>query len=504
MAIETELKLQIAPEQVEVFLQHPLLQTVADGSVFKHLYSTYFDTFDCALLKKGIGLRIRKIGDKYVQTIKTAGSGLGGLHQRQEWETEVSGEMPDFKQLPNDILPMLKGINLNHVEAIFTTDFMRQTWQLKLETGNHIELALDLGKIETPLASEPLHEIELELKSGSVAQIYQTALSLQKALPLTIENQSKAERGYALYRPKQLHIHKAITLDLTLDMTAEQAFVALSWSCLAHLQANEEMVLCGTDIEGVHQMRVALRRLRTLFKLYEPLIPAESHRKLRKKLKWVAKILETARDWDVFAETLQVINKQLPKDSLLKALKKMVAQQRRCAYTAVRTMLRSPRYSRLLLQMSFWLVQQDWRKKCGTEELSHLNQPVQEFANKSLRKCLRKVYRQAEQLEKLDAKQRHSLRIAVKELTYGARFFATLYPTESVTAYKKILSQLQDELGILNDTRVAFQLLNQTDLAVDVPVRYFLRGWYLYQQMDHSTRLTMVWQTFSTQVPFWQ
>jgi inorganic triphosphatase YgiF len=200
MTIETELKLQIAPEQIEVFLQHPLLQTTAEKSVTRHLYSTYFDTPDCALLQKGFGLRIRKIGDSYVQTIKTAGRALDGLHQRQEWEIAVSEQVPHFDHLPDEVLLKWAEVDLSRLDAIFVTDFVRQTWQLAWKTGDHIELALDLGKIETPFASEPLHEIELELKSGSIAQIYETASSLQQVLPLTIENRSKAERGYTLYR----------------------------------------------------------------------------------------------------------------------------------------------------------------------------------------------------------------------------------------------------------------------------------------------------------------
>jgi len=503
MTIETELKLQISPEQIEAFLQHPLLQTVTDGRASKHLYSTYFDTPDCALLQKGIGLRIRKIGDKYVQTIKTAGRGLGGLHQRQEWEIEVAGNNPDFNGLPDEVLPIVREINFNLIEAIFTTDFIRQTWQLVLEDDTHIELALDLGKIETPSASESLHEIELELKSGSIAQIYQTALLLQKILPLTIENHSKAERGYALYRPKRLRSYKATPLDLTPDLTAEQAFSIICWSCLTHLQANEDIVLHGNSGEGVHQMCVALRRLRTLFKLYKPLIPSTNHRKLRKKLKGVSKALGVARDWDVFIETLQAIRQQLPKDKSLKALNKILSKQQHYAYVNVRTLLRSPRYSRWLLQVSLWLTEQNWRKKGDAEDLLQSHQPLSKFADKALQKCQRKVYKREESLEKLEVKQLRLLRTAVRELTYGSRFFATLYSPELVTAYEKILSQLQDELGILNDTQVALQLLNQTDLAVDAQVRHFLRGWYIHQQMEHTDRLMTVWQNFSAQTPFW-
>lgn len=499
MGIETELKLQITPEQVEPFLQHPLVQS--EGAL-KHLHNIYFDTADCALLKRGVGLRIRKMDDKQIQTLKTVGNSVGGLHQRQEWEIEIAGETPNFDQLPPEILPLFTDIDLKKIEAIFTTDFNRQTWQLQGKSGEQVELALDLGKITTPLTSESLHEIELELQSGSLAYIYQTALALQKGLSLTIENRSKAERGYALYQPKTLHFHKATPLTLTHTMTTEQVFSTLAWSCLSHLQANEEMVLFGTDPEGVHQMRVALRRLRTLLNLYTPLI--HNQRKLLKGLKRVAKVLGSARDWDVFADAVHVIQQQLPKSSLLKTLKKMIVQQQQCTYTQVQTLLRSPDYSRLLLKVSCWLTEQSWRTQCTTDELAQLDQPILEFAHKTLQKYQHEVDKQGKPLTTLNAKQRHNLRIAVKELADSVRFFTSLYPPESVLIYRKLLSRLQDELGVLNDTRVALRLLNQLNLAVDAPSRYLLRGWYGHQHMIHMKHLTETWCTFSKQTPFWQ
>ena len=76
MSTETELKLHLEPEIVNKFKQHPLLRTAIHTTAPQHLYNTYFDTVDHALLQQGIGLRIRRIGEQRIQTIKSAGSGF--------------------------------------------------------------------------------------------------------------------------------------------------------------------------------------------------------------------------------------------------------------------------------------------------------------------------------------------------------------------------------------------------------------------------------------------
>ncbi len=496
MSLETELKLYIAPEDYNKLVQHPLLQS-ASRTQTQQLYNSYFDTPKHDLLQQGIGLRVRHIGERRLQTIKTAGKAVGGLHKRQEWENEITADTPDYSKFPKKALPVKKK-TLKQIEVIFTTNFQRTTWDLRLEDGSEIEVALDEGKVESKTAECPLSELELELKAGTPEQLYKVALILQKDIPLMIENKSKAERGYALHQAQTLTFHKAGVVELHSKMTAEQAFIHIISHCILHLQANEDMVLYGEDIEGVHQMRVALRRLRSCLHLYKALIPYETHTELRNEIKWISEVLGVARDWDVFSINLQKIQSPTLKD-----LKSTVANLQAQAYVEVRQAMRSQRYSRLLLLLGQWLTERYWRQNLKASTLQDLDSPIKDFATKILNKHYRRVSKQAKNLSQLNPEQLHNLRISIKKMAYGTRFFTALYPSEAARAYAKSLSHLQDELGILNDTNVANDLLDKAELDNNAPARHFLKGWYAHQEMTHKNALGTAWQAFLKTRRFW-
>jgi inorganic triphosphatase YgiF len=511
MPAETELKLLISPSDADKLVQHPLLQSARNTRKSQHLYNTYFDTTNHDLLQHGVGLRVRHIGDKRLQTLKTAGSGLGGLHQRQEWETEITADTPDYTKLPASALPKwcANEKKLKKITALFTTDFMRTTWQLKLKDGSKMEVALDQGEIKTQTGSIPLSEVELELKSGTPDKLYKIALTLQDTLPLRVENQSKAAHGYALLNPQSPLYHKAGAVNLNPDMTAEQAFTQIIWYCLEHLQANEDVVLHGSDIEGVHQMRVALRRLRSCLSLYKSLIPKKTHVDLLQKVQWISDILGVARDWDVFALSLQNIPRDnnspfFSSQNWLDDLSATVADKQAQAYVMVRDSLRSSDYSHKLLLWGRWLTQRRWRRKLDAYARQNLEKPVREVASKIIQSRYQRVKELGENFAKLNFEQFHNLRIAVKKMVYGTRFFAELYPHKIVRPYAKILSRLQDELGIVNDGNVASNLLNQAGLDENAPARHFLNGWYANQHKMQLANLERTWQAFLEQQTFWK
>ena len=503
MPTETELKLHLEPEIVNQFKQHPLLRTAIHTTAPQHLYNTYFDTVDHTLLQQGIGLRIRRIGEQRIQTIKSAGSGLGGLHQRQEWETIVAGDSPEYAQFPAEALPTWchDENNRQQIVPLFVTDFTRTTWHLIFEEDNEIEIALDQGEVKTPNACLPLCEVELELKKGSPTKLYQVALKLQKKLPLRIENKSKAALGYALHQPQSPQFHKAGTLKLMPEMTAEQAFIAISWHCIEHWQANEEIIWHHDTPEGIHQMRVALRRLRSSLNFYQDLIPQESYTKLHHQLKWLTTVLGTARDWDIFTQHLLEIQSHHSETSLAD-LATTITELRKNAYVNVRHIIGSPEYSRLLLTLGKWLTQRRWRKNMEMRALQSLEQPVGHFANQILPSRYQKLCRQGEQIAKLNAKQHHNLRISVKKMAYATRFFSNLYPPTTTQAFTKSLSQLQEQLGILNDAKTVTTLLNQVPSTTN-SIRQLLKQHFKQQKPENLDKLTKIWQNLLEQPPFW-
>ena len=505
MFIETELKLSLAPEYAEQLMQHPLLQSASHSLLSQHLYNTYFDTSKCELLQYGVGLRVRHIGDKRVQTLKTTGVAHGGLHQRQEWENEITGDIPNYSQFPKDVLPAVCAKKPKKIKGLFTTDFIRITWNLSLDDGSKIEVALDQGEIKTQTASIPLNEVELELKAGTPDVLYKVALTLQKTLPLFIENKSKAQRGYALYQPQPIQFYKAGAVKLSADITTEQAFIHIIWHCIEQMQANEDMVLYGEDIEGVHQMRVATRRLRSCLNFYKPLIPKEIYKKIGNEIKWFADVLGVARDWDVFALNLQ--NIQAPHRTAyyqeIEDLKTQVADFQRQAYVTVHNALRSPRYSCLLLSLGKWLSQRRWRRNLDTIALQHLDGSVKNFASQRFKSYFQQVRQKGKHFSQLNFEQLHALRITVKKMAYGCHFFADIYSQKTVRSYAQNLSLIQDELGVFNDMYVATDLLNQAGLDENAPARHFLKGWYAHQQVVQQVSLKAAWQNFLDENIFW-
>jgi len=521
MSVETELKLSLAPEYADQLVRHPLLQAANLSKAPQHLYNIYFDTPEHDLLQQGFGLRVRCIGEKRLQTVKTTGTTLGGLHQRQEWETELVGDVPDYSRFPEEALPAwcADDENRNKINPLFTTDFIRTTWHVSFDDGSLVEVALDQGVIKNSTAHFPLSEVELELKAGSPLKLYKIALTLQEELPLLIENKSKAAHGYALSHPFSPTICKASKIKLDEEMSAETAFIHIFWQTLTMMQENEEMVLYGEDIEGVHQMRVALRRLRSCLTLYEPLIPKKTHVKLRGEMKWLTGLLGEARDWDVFAlnlskiqaeplqpaanHPLSTVDQTVLQDQLTQVQAK-VADYQATAYVKLREALRSPRYSRLLLLTGKWLTQRSWRKRVNKQILQQLDGSVISFANQVLDNQYQEVCQQGKNLTQLSPTQRHNVRILIKKLAYGTRFFAILYPKKAIRPFQDNLAELQEQLGILNDANVANQLVNQLQLKETDPVQLLLVAYYDKQKDQYVQALEPRWQAFLQQPHFWK
>jgi len=237
-----------------------------------------------------LALRERRVGGRSLLTVKTSGSTVGGLSQRGEWEVPKPRGRIDFSRVVDE--PALAAALQDwapRLRAVFRTDFVRRAMVVE-HAGARIELAFDDGHIGVGsgrrVRRERLLEVELELLDGPVDALLDLAHTLvlgpegqtAGALHLHPEPRSKAERGYALFAGQAAMPRRAAPLELARDMTVREAFQAASLACLTHLQANEaeSRALAHLppaaaplpDPEFVHQLRVALRRLRTGLRLF--------------------------------------------------------------------------------------------------------------------------------------------------------------------------------------------------------------------------------------------
>ena len=211
------------------------------------LTNIYYETADNQLRRWDMGLRIRGVGEKYEMTLKTAGQTTGGLHQRPEYNVDIAGPELDIARLPADVWP--EGCDTaalqQRLAPLFTSHFSRERW-LVTYGESEVEVALDRGEVEANDLREPLHEIELELKRGKLADVLALAAELAKMDGLRLGSLSKAARGYWLSQGKpQQPVRPLPVLQAKPKATVEEGMQAALSPALQHWQYHEELWLRG-------------------------------------------------------------------------------------------------------------------------------------------------------------------------------------------------------------------------------------------------------------------
>jgi inorganic triphosphatase YgiF len=495
MALETELKLRIAPEDMARLKRHPFLRSLSgERATTRKLYSVYFDTPDLQLHHARMALRLRRVGKQWLQTLKGGGGVQAGLHQRNEWEMPVAAEQLDFAALEAAGASPLSPSLRKKVQPLFVTDFTRSIRMVQFE-GALIEMGMDSGEIRAGKSVHTISELELELKSGEPLQLFRLALALLDIVPLEIEATSKAEYGYRLHAPVKAAVSKAKALKLAPRSSVQEALQEMIWGSLFHLQANVSGALEKTDDEYLHQVRNALRRLRVVLGMTAKHRGDTELEALRALLAELGTALGRSREWDVFvAQTLPSIAQD--RDS--KAIARQSEKQRQHYHQRVLAALQNGDFQRLLLRFGAWMNGTYWQHAASSKDLPH-------FAEKVLHKRRRKVVKLGDCLQhkKSDAGQLHALRIACKNLRYSAEMFASLYDADKTKPYLDALAKLQDKLGAFNDHTVALRLLDE--LAQEKPQQAIAQ---IREQIEsvHSIRMSglrKTWKKFSGLHEFW-
>ncbi|WP_075791474.1 CYTH and CHAD domain-containing protein [Massilia putida] len=459
--METELKLKVPAADLERLRSHPMLQAHSrEAPVEHHLIDTYYDTPQRNLWKHGLMLRVRRDNEKWIQTVKTAATASAALHERGEWECEL----PDGAPNPGLLVRQIKQARIakllaskevtQHLQPVFQNTTHRTTWNIALPTGEQLECALDAGDIACGKQHTAISELELELKDGNPARLFDLALELHHDVPLQMSNDSKAALGYAMLDNEAIRIYKAAPVHLFQKMTLEDAFQAIALNCLQQIETNLPGVL-KQNVESLHQMRVGLRRLRALLNMFEELAPLPPA--LRDDVDWLAGELGTTRDWDVLADSTLNHIPGFDADALREAAKTKSTEAHKLLVKA----LRSPQFTRVMLELNGWLYGQQWRIKGALPHESPLGERVKKAASPLLRKAEKRLAKRIKALDTADPHARHSTRIAAKKARYAAEFFEELLPRKHVKPYVTHLSKLQDRLGLLNDIAVAEHLLDQ-------------------------------------------
>jgi triphosphatase len=459
MPDEVELKLAVPPAALRDAASLPWLRKLASGPVSrKTLTSVYFDTGKLKLQEHGLTLRVRKIGPRRLQTVKADGAPAGG---RSEWETEISGDKPDLEHARRTALkPLITRKLRTSLQPVFATDVQRTIMPLRVG-ASHLELALDRGTIKAGKARMRVCEIEIELKQGSRRDLVRLAERLRKALPVAYEARTKSERGYALSAGAEDGPVRATRIRLEPHATTAAAFTTIGLACLHHLAANEAAVRRGNS-EGVHQMRVGLRRLRAAISVFKALVDGRETPRIRADLKWLTEQLGPARDFDVFVkEGVAPLRKTGPDKAAMHALEADLRGRRKHAFEQAKAVVTSARYRRVVLGTAIWLIDGAWLRRKNEAG----DRPIEAFAHDVLGKRTRRILKTIKRVADLNPSDRHKLRIAVKKLRYAGGFFASLVAKskgkKARERFDKQLKAMQSALGTLNDMAVHERLARQ-------------------------------------------
>jgi CHAD domain-containing protein len=281
-----------------------------------------------------------------------------------------------------------------------------------------------------------------------------------------------------------------------LDEAVEQIIHA----CLEQFRANMPVFFEGDEVGAVHQMRVAMRRLRSALGLFNRALPAPEFLTLREEAKRIAAAMGDARNWDVFIAMLRNgPASAFPDEVGFAGLEAQCAAHREGGYRKVRKLLEDPATTRFLLTAEAFVARRGWRSGLPAELLPRLAQPAREFGAECLERLHRKVRKGGKHLAQLPAHERHMVRIELKKLRYAAEFFGNLFEARGrVRQFNRAAAALQEELGKLNDMATAEHLATRLEGGTPEALQALgiVLGWTAHAALGDPRSLTATWKEF--------
>ncbi|MCE2576567.1 CYTH and CHAD domain-containing protein [Komagataeibacter sp. FNDCR2] len=496
--LEIELKLLFPPDARPLLAQHLASMSMGQGRQ-EHLITTYYDSHDLALGNAGLSLRVRHVGQQRIQTLKATTKGNGLASHRAEWERVVKSDQPDLNVLSGTPAgPLLAALN-GKLMPVWGSDVHRTTYTFQHD-GATVEAAIDEGCIRAGEAQDMVRELELELKEGPVTALYSLALRLQAAVPLRLGMLTKTERGYHLLTGMPASSRQIDIPRLTKKTTLAEGFGMLVRAGVNTLIHNQPAAEAG-DPEGIHQMRVAIRQLRTMLQMLKDHAARPTLDLFQSELQRIGHKLGEARDWDVLClETLPAAFATQGDGDLIGLFNDSATEKRMNAHQQLCQELETPALTELMLSLMLWVEDRSFPGD-GTQRAASLSH----VAPVVLNRLARKVRRRGRHIHQLSSDERHALRKSLKKLRYGAQYFAGLHASRSVKTYMKRSKKLLRHLGEINDATVADTLvstLGKTHPGLAVVAGTFA-DWNDKRRRKALHALPAAWKKFRNAEPFW-
>jgi triphosphatase len=503
---EVEIKFTTDAEGLAAALACRLLR-VEGASPARKLTSIYFDTPDWELRKRKMALRVRRTGrGAPIMTLKWPLQAAGDVFARGEIEVRAARMEPDLALFEPDVATSLREIIGDApLEAKYETRISRIA-RMVAHGATRIEAAFDEGVIHSNGRELPLREVELELKSGLPQDLFDFAAHLAETLPLCLDTLSKAARASHFCLGSGPKPVKAKPPALPADVNLDEATARIILGAIEHYLANWASLRASDHPESIHQMRVALRRLRAALGMLKRAIPCPEFDAFRLEAKELASALGAARDSDALREMIEqgpLAHLGSAKDfgPLLDALE----ERRAAAYVEARALLESSRPTLFVLRLSSFVARRGWRNAISGADLATLTEPVALFAAQALDRLHRRVLKRGRKLMTLPDEQRHEVRIALKNLRYAGEFFAPCFAeTRDAGPFLRSASTLQAILGAHNDAATADHFLSLPRPLAAAHAAGIVAGWNARGALIADDGLAREWKRFKKLRVFWR
>ncbi|MDP9383074.1 MAG: CHAD domain-containing protein [Chloroflexota bacterium] len=422
---------------------------------------TYYDTEDWRLHRAGYALRVRLKGEGAEATLKSLAEAVDGVRSREELTEQLENQSIEA-------LSRAAGLLGECVRAVSGSRALRPYFEIRTNRHAYIlreadrdagEVVLDEVTVPRAAGEEPIrfNRVEVELREARDSTADAFVQALREGNRLRHASVSKFEAGLAARGLEPASdpdlgptaIHDGLS-------AGEMAFAVLRRQFGAFL-SHEAGSRLGEDPEEVHDMRVAARRLRAAMKLFENVLPEDAQR-LREEVGWAASALGAVRDLDVqLQQGATWIEEAPPADrGALEALMNVLRQRRATAHRAMLQALDSPRYDRLVSDLTSML-----QEGPQADEVPAARMPVLAVAPDLIERSYEKTRKLGERITGESAPEEyHELRIRAKRLRYALEFFEPLY-RKPVRELVPSLVAMQDVLGRHQDAEVAMAHLRQ-------------------------------------------
>jgi triphosphatase len=464
MSQEIELKLSISTTSADSFLSLALLSGFEPESYI--LKNTYYDTENFALSQSGCALRVRKVNDGFVQTLKTRGQNISGLHQREEWEMPIDEPKLNMALFPKDALPA--NVSEEDLKAVFTTDFNRTCWNIQ-QGCSEIELVLDSGLVKAENEQDTILELELELKSGNVDDLFALALEISKHIPVMPSDVSKAERGFRLCgRPfnKTPELPKIVA-----QQSIGSAFSALFGYEMEQLNMHWQSFWQTQQWRHLQSFLVTLGNMATEIDWFKRMMPEAQSQMATAHIQWIEQQLLPILSWwpACFA-----LSQDAEKDSKDIAYRLQQSKAKK-ALKALDALQENPELGFRILCLTAWLHTQGWQQG-QTDEHRHLSaRSIIEGIDYCFDKALNEL-----QTDRFTGNASYALSQfpAVHRLLMLCQYFDRLYGKE-LGSLRAPLQALEENLSRLSAIEVVTRLkdwLNELPLEQQASIYSWTRS----------------------------